>query len=117
MTDYEVISPKYTSDADSELDIVEAPKKVKSKSSKRKKTKLTEKDDLVGMIINVGRKINPTEIIILWIVYLFIHSSAFIDILKKINGTTNDDNSMTLKGTFYSSLFMVLVIVLCSIIF
>ncbi len=92
--------------------IDELPKK------RTKKRQKSDYDDLGGMFINMGKHIDVREIFILWIVFIFIHTEMFADyVLKKIHNATNEDCSMTMKGTFIASLIMVLAIIICSMVF
>jgi len=87
-------------------------------SSKYKKGKISNRNDLGGMLVNMGGKIDLRELIILWLVFLFIHTELFAEnFLKKIPCAVNDDNTMTMKGTMISSLIMMISIVICVIIF
>lgn len=120
MIDYEKIIPdnypiqQESSDCENEVEISK-PKKTKKNKSKKK---MNERDDLSGMFLNMTGKIDFREIFILWILFLFLHTSTFAEhILKKFKGATNENGTMTMKGTIYASLFMVLAILLCTILF
>jgi hypothetical protein len=81
--------------------------------------KVNERDDLSGMVLNMSHRINKVGVFIIWAAYLFIHSEIFaIHILKNnFSNACNDDNTMTMEGTLISSVFMVLVVVLCILVF
>ena len=86
--------------------------------SKKKKKALRDRDDLSGLVLNMIAKVDCRELFILWIVFVFIHTEMFSDyVLKRFNGTTNEDKTMTMKGTMYSSAFMIIIIILCALIF
>lgn len=88
----------------------------KSRRSKRKQK--NERDDLPGLMLNMASKLDPRELFILWIAFIFTHTSMFVEhFLKKVKGTTNKNDTMTIKGVFYASLFMLLVIIVCRILF
>lgn len=77
-----------------------------------------DRDDLSGMALNMLGKIDGREIFIIWCVFIFIHSEMYIDhILKRFTGAVDSDNNSTMRGTIYSSFFMMIVVVLCIIIF
>lgn len=77
-----------------------------------------DRDDLSGMTLNMFGKIDGREILIIWVVFLFLHTELFAEqILKKFKGATNEDGTMTMRGTLYASMFMMIVVVLCSILF
>jgi hypothetical protein len=66
----------------------------------------------------MGGKLDFRELIIVWFIFLFLHTEMFAEhFLKKIKGTTNDDGTMTMKGTFVASLVMMVVVVVCTIVF
>lgn len=116
MPDYERLTPNIS---DSESECEEPPQVPKRKSKRsKKKRKVNDRDDLGGMIINMTSKIDIRELFIIWVAFLFINTQSFICFLKKIKGTVNDTNStMTMKGTFYASLFMILVVIICTMLF
>lgn len=79
---------------------------------------LGEKDDLSGMAMNMVKKIDCREIFILWLTFIALHFEIFsVYVLSKFNGTTNEDKTMTLKGTLYASIFMTIMVILCRLIF
>ncbi len=87
------------------------------KRSHRKAPK-TNKDDLGGMLVNMGHHIDIREVFILWIVFIFVHTEMFAEyFLKQFSGATNEDCTPTMKGTFIASLIMVLAVVVCSLVF
>jgi hypothetical protein len=64
------------------------------------------------------KKIDPREMFIVWIVFLLLHSELYAEhILKRFKGATNDDMTMTMKGTLLSSLLLIIVLAICSIVF
>lgn len=82
------------------------------------KPKVNERDDLSGMVLNMFGKIDVRELIIIWVVFLFLHTEMFSEhVLKKFRGATNEDGTMTMTGTIYSSLFMILVVIICTLVF
>jgi hypothetical protein len=90
----------------------------KQRHKRKRKSKMSSKDDFGGMFICMGKKIDVREIIIIWFIYVMLHSEIFATMfLKKIKNAVNEDNTMTMKGTFISSILMVCVVVLCSILF
>ncbi len=92
--------------------------KTQKKQSKHKKILNSDRDDLGGMFINMGRHVDVREIFILWIVFIFIHTEMFAEyILKRVNNATNEDCTLTMKGTFIASLVMVVAIIICSMVF
>ena len=79
---------------------------------------LTDKDDFSGMAVNMVKRIDPREIFILWITFVAIHCEIFsVQVLSRFNGTTNEDKTMTVKGTMYASIFMMMVVIICKMIF
>lgn len=124
MPDYEKLTPIFV-ESESDCDSVDEPprtrKKRKSKKSKRggKKSKTNDRDDLSGMFLNMLGKVDIRELLIIWLAFLFIHTPAFIThFLKRFKGAYDDTcSSMTMKGTFYSSLFMILIVVICTMLF
>ncbi len=88
------------------------------KLPKHKKPSKLDKDDSGGMFINMGKHVDVREVFILWVVFVFLHTEMFADyFLKKIHNATNEDCTLTMKGTFISSVLMVLAIIICSIVF
>ena len=80
--------------------------------------KISSRDDLGGMFVNMGGKLDFRELIILWIAFLFLHTEMFAEnFLKWIPNALNEDNTMTMKGTFISSLIMMVVIMICMMVF
>ena len=122
MQDYEKLNT-ILHDSDSECESVKAPppRKKKSKKTKRggKKSKSNDRDDLSGMMLNMIGKIDIREMLIIWLAFLFIHTPTFIThFLKKVKGTYDDSTKcMTMKGTFYSSLFLMLIVAICTMLF
>lgn len=106
MSDYEKIKPPHSPCA---------PKKIRGE----KKRKCNDRDDLSGMLLNMSSKIDIRELFILWLAFLFTHTSTFADhFLKKFKGMTNPgDDTMTFKGVFGASLFMLMIIIICRILF
>jgi hypothetical protein len=88
------------------------------KPQTHKHKKISSRDDLGGMFVNMGSKLDLRELIILWIAFLFLHTEMFAEnFLKRISGALNEDNTMTMKGTFISSLIMMVVIMICMMVF
>ena len=80
--------------------------------------KTGDRDDLGGMIVNMFSSPSGWSLAIIWLVYIFIHTEGFSDhVLKKFSGATNSDGTMTMRGTIYSSIFMIFIIILCTLIF
>jgi hypothetical protein len=77
-----------------------------------------DRDDLVGLQANMLGKLEGRMLVILWLVFLFLHTEMFADaVLKPISGATNSSGAMSEKGTLYASVFMVLAIIACVLIF
>ena len=77
-----------------------------------------ERDDLSGMALNMFGKLDARSLIIIWVMFLFIHTEMFGDyILKRFSGARNEDGTMTMKGTIYASFFMILIVIICTLIF
>lgn len=75
-------------------------------------------DDLGGVVVGMFGRLDIRELFILWVGFLFLHTELFSDVfLKRINGTTDKDGMSTMKGTFYKSVIMLLLIVICGIVF
>lgn len=93
----------------------------KCKSRKRRNhhgSKVKERDDLSGMLLNMFGKIDMRELFIIWIAFIIIHTEKFAEqVLKRFSGAINDDGTMRMKGTLYSSACMILVVILCTIVF
>jgi hypothetical protein len=90
----------------------------KRTSKRKRKSKMSSKDDFGGMFICMGKKVDFREILIIWFMFVMLHTELFATMfLKKIKNAVNDDNTMTMKGTFISSLVLIAVVVLCSILF
>lgn len=84
----------------------------------KKKCLKDSKDDLGGMMVAMTQKIDVRELIILWALFIFLHTELFADsFLKKISNATNEDGTMKMKGTFIASMIMVVAIMICSIVF
>ncbi len=115
MPDFE----KLIKDLDDQKNEVDCEDDVVSvKVRKRKSKRMRDRDDFSGMFLHMSKKIDPRELFIIWVVFLFLHTEMFAEhILKRFSGTTNDDLSKTMKGTIYSSVLMMLVVVLCCVIF
>ena len=77
-----------------------------------------ERDDLSGLALNMFGKLDGRSIIIIWLVFLFIHTELFAEnILKKFSGSRNEDGTMTMKGTLYASCFMMMIVIICTLVF
>ena len=80
--------------------------------------KVGDRDDLSGMALNMFSKLDGRSLWIIWVMFLFIHTEMFgKHVLKRFAGAINDDDTMTMKGTLYSSFFMMLVVVICTLVF
>lgn len=103
-------------DCDQDSSIESTVKKIRSKI---KKNHASGRDDLSGMFVNMIGKVDVRQLIIIWLTFIFIHTPAFgTYFLKRVNGACDEkDSTMTMKGIFYSSLFMLLVVVLCIMLF
>lgn len=103
--------------------VVETDSKSKKKTFRNKEKltepkKLTENDDFAGVIVNAGKSINIREMIIIWLWFLIVHSEIFImKFLAKIPGAVDDNQNMTLSGTFSASIIMIIGIVLIDMIY
>ncbi len=79
---------------------------------------VSDRDDLSGMVLNMFGKVDIRMMLIIWISFLFLHSDLFIDeFLSKIKGCTLDNGGMSMRGTFYISILMMIIIFLCLIVF
>lgn len=88
------------------------------KKSNKEKYEPAEHDDFTGVIINASKSINVREIIIIWIWFLVIHSEIFIErFLSKIPGSIDDTKNLTMNGTFYLSIFMIIGVILIDMIY
>lgn len=77
-----------------------------------------DRDDLSGLFLNMGKKIDIRELFIIWIMFLFLHTEMFAEhVLKRFSGACNDDCTPTMKGTILASILMMLVIMLCAVVF
>lgn len=91
---------------------------IKRSSKRKRKSKMSSKDDFGGMFICMGKKVDFREIVIIWFTFLLLHSEIFATMfLKKISHAVNSDNTMTMKGTFISSILLIAVVMLCAILF
>jgi hypothetical protein len=78
---------------------------------------LNSRDDIGGMLINMSSTIHFKKIILIWLIYLLMNTELFLEnILSKFSNTSNE-NSLTMKGTFICSLFLVLCIILIDFIY
>ena len=112
MSDYEKLAP---SEQKVSREVDHTTQENYKCKNKRRGKKLHDRDDLTGMALNMVNKIDFTELLVIWIVFLFIHSEMFaVQILQRFNGTTNDDKTMTMKGTLYSSIIMIITVICCS---
>lgn len=95
--------------------------KIPKTKLKRKKDANTkhDRDDMGGMMLNMIEKLDGRELIIIWVVYIFIHSELFAEkILNAIfTGAINENKTMTLRGMLLSSLLMLLVVIICHLVF
>jgi hypothetical protein len=94
------------------------------KSTKQKRTKrdtsaeVDEHDDFAGVIINAGKSINVREMVIVWLWFLIIHSEIFIErFLSKISGTVDINQNLTMNGTIYLSIIMIIGIIIIDMIY
>jgi hypothetical protein len=103
--------------------VVETDTKSKKKTFRNKEKlqdpqKLNDNDDFAGLIVNAGKSINVREMIIIWLWFLIVHSEIFImKGLSKIPGAVDANQNMTLSGTFYTSIIMIIGIVLIDMIY
>lgn len=89
-----------------------------SKRNRKRKDKMKERDDLTGLILNMANKIDPRKMIIIWFVFLFLHSEMCAEnILKRFSGAVNKDLTLTMVGTLWTSLFMMIIVVICELVF
>jgi hypothetical protein len=93
----------------------EVLKKYKSKITK---DKISDMDDFAGMMVNAGKSINVRELIVIWLWFIILHSEPFIlKILSKFSGTVDEKNNMTMKGTGYISIIMILGVIIIDMIY
>lgn len=79
---------------------------------------INERDDFGGMLLNMFGKLDPRALMIVWISFIFLHTELCAEnILKKINGAINQDNTLTMKGTIVASFIMTLIVAICMIVF
>jgi ABC-type phosphate transport system permease subunit len=98
-------------------DVLNVNKK-KQKKPKKNQPDVKDCDDIGGMTMSMFMKIDVRELFIIWVIFLFVHTELFSDIfLKRFKSATNEDGTMTMKGTLISSLIMMLVVLICTIVF
>jgi hypothetical protein len=79
---------------------------------------LSDKDDFAGMFVNASKKIDFRQLLSLWLLFLMLHTEFYVEnILHRFKGATDEKGNMTMKGTFYSSLIMLLGIVIIGMVF
>ena len=106
-----------------DIKVVETDVKSKKKTFRNKEkfqdpNTLNENDDFAGLIVSAGKSINVREMIIIWLWFLIVHSEVFImRFLSKIPGAVDDQQNMTLSGTFSTSIVMIIGIVLIDMIY
>lgn len=106
-----------------DIKVVETDVKSKKKTFRNKEkfqdpNKLNENDDFAGLIVSAGKSINVREMVIIWLWFLIVHSEVFImRFLSKIPGAVDDQQNMTLSGTFSASIVMIIGIVLIDMIY
>ncbi len=101
MGDYEKLQPE------------ETPKR-----RHKRKSKMKDRDDIGGMLLNMFNKIDPRKMCIIWVFFLFLHSEMCAEkILKRFKGTVNDDLTLTMTGTLWASIMMLLVVMICELVF
>ncbi len=82
------------------------------------KETLEEHDDFAGLIINAGKSINVREMVVIWLWFLIIHSEIFIErFLSHLPGACDADNNMTMSGTLYASIVMIIGVVVIDMIY
>lgn len=95
--------------------------KKKQKKSKKKVSDVSDVkdcDDIGGMTMGMFKKMDMRELFIIWIMFLFIHTELYSDtFLKRFKFASNEDGTMTMKGTFISSFIMMLVVIMCAVVF
>lgn len=92
--------------------------KLTTEKREKKVSNVTERDDFGGMILNMLGKIDPRALMIIWISFIFLHTELCAEnIMKKINGSINQDHTLTMKGTIIASFLMVLIVAICIIVF
>lgn len=90
----------------------------KSSSKDKLEDKLDEHDDFAGVIINAGKSINVREMVIIWLWFLIIHSEIFIErFLARVPGACDANNNMTMSGTLYASLVMIIGVVVIDMVY
>lgn len=101
-----------------ETDVKSKKKTFRNKEKLQDPNKLNENDDFAGLIVNAGKSINVREMVIIWLWFLIIHSEVFVmRFLSKIPGAVDDQQNMTLSGTFSASIVMIIGIVLIDMIY
>lgn len=93
-------------------------KQKKSKPRKGGKEEMTDKDDVAGMLVSAGKSINFREMIIIWAWFLFLHSELFIErVLSLAQGAVDEKQNMTMRGTIYSSVIMMVGIIIIDMVY
>ncbi len=93
-------------------------KRKSNMSNKMKENYPNEYDDFAGVIVNVGKSINMREIFIIWLWFLIIHSELFIEnFLSRISSTTDENKNLTMNGTIYLSIIMIIGIIIIDLIY
>jgi hypothetical protein len=80
-------------------------------------SKVTERDDINGMLINMGSKIDVRSIFIIWVAFIFLHTEMFFEYFLCRFKNSVEDGSPTMMGTMYSSVLMIMVVVLVLLVF
>ena len=95
------------------------PKKPKKKKSDvNNVNNVKDCDDIGGLTMSMLGKADVRELFIIWVVFLFVHTELYSDsFLKRFKSATNEDGTMTMKGTLISSLIMMIVVLICTIVF
>ncbi len=98
------------------LPLQPTPKRTVSK--KKPKEGLKDNDDFAGVFINAGKSINVREMIIIWLWFLILHSDIFIErFLCNIAGACDENKSLTMNGTIYASIIMMVGVIIIDMVY
>lgn len=95
-----------------------SPEQEKNHAGPPAESRCRERDDFVGLPLNMANKIGLRPLGILWVVFIFLHTELFArNVLKRFPGALYPDGSISTRGTLYSSVFMALAVVVCALLF
>lgn len=96
----------------------ERRKKTKKCKKPCEKTNVKDCDDINGMALGMFGKVDMREMFILWVMFLFLHTELYsVSFLKRFKDATNEDGTMSMKGTLISSVVMIIAVLICGIVF